>query len=56
MFVELLWMTILIVICLLIYASYWNPLDLKFHFLGNVLPTDLRTLLFFRMGPFPLHA
>lgn len=45
MLVRLLLIIILIVISLFCWLSLVNPVDVEFHFFGEVLPTDLSTLM-----------
>ncbi len=45
MLVRLLLIIILIVISLFCWLSLLNPVDVEFHFFGEVIPTDLSTLM-----------
>ena len=45
MLVKLLLIIILIVISVFCWLSLVNPVDIEFHFFGNVIPTDLSTLM-----------
>jgi len=45
MLVRLLLIIILIVISVFCYLSLINPVDVEFHFFGEVFPTDLSTLM-----------
>src|SRR5512147_1505927 len=45
MLVRLLLIIILIVVSVFCWLSLVNPVDVDFHFFGNVIPTDLSTLM-----------
>jgi lipopolysaccharide biosynthesis regulator YciM len=45
MLIRLLLIIILIVISLFCWLSLLNPVDVEFHFFGEVIPTDLSTLM-----------